>query len=537
MAVLYRKYRPQTFSEVLNQKYIIQTLKNQIISGSVAHAYLFTGSRGVGKTSVARILAKGLNCKQLSENNQSHSGTPNGDACGVCEICKQVEANNFIDLVEIDAASNTGVDNIRELIEHVKFAPSVGKYKVFIIDEVHMLSKGAFNALLKTLEEPPKHAVFVLATTEINKVPVTIISRTQRFDFKALSAEDLFNHLKKISAEEKINLSDEVLSLVAEAGDGSVRDSLSLLGKILSLGDSPGIAEVRQLLGVTDIAVCENLLELMSLGKAAQLPDFFATLAENAPDFKILNRDFLEFLRKILIYKLTEDAGTGLVEHQEKIKNLGQNLSVQDAMFFIRLFLRSYKEMESSPNAQISLLLAAVEGALKKTTVKAQSFAANPEPSVLKNPPIVKEDTNNQDQRNLLKEEPQIINESLQSSGVELINQDEVIDLTFEEVATLLPKAISKLKQINGPLSSIMRGAKILEPKRGKIVLGVKFLFDKQNLENAKNLNLIHEILKEVFEKSVGLITEVIKPDSVSLGDKTASLTEALQVFGGELVE
>jgi len=308
MAVLYRKYRPQTFSEVLNQKYIIQTLKNQINAGSVAHAYLFTGSRGVGKTSVARILAKAANCLNMKD----------GDACGVCENCKAIAQNSFLDLVEIDAASNTGVDNIRELIEHVKFAPSSGKYKFFIVDEVHMLSKGAFNALLKTLEEPPKHAVFVLATTEINKVPATIISRTQRFDFKAFSAEDLFGHLQRIAKEEQINFKPEILRLVADNAEGSVRDSLSLLDKLLTLGENASLEDCQQLLGITDAAVCENLLGLIAAGKAAELPDFFNAILEKGLDFKILNRDFLEYLRKALVYKIAgADQKSGLSADHE----------------------------------------------------------------------------------------------------------------------------------------------------------------------------------------------------------------------------
>src|SRR6266404_4417483 len=202
MAVLYRKFRPQTFAQVVGQKPIIKTLTNQVKIGSVAHAYLFTGSRGEGKTSVARILAKAVNCKRANQRI-SESANQLGDACGECDVCKAIEAGNFIDLVEVDAASNTGVDNIRDLIEHVRFSPSLGKYKVFIIDEVHMLSKGAFNALLKTLEEPPKHAIFILATTEINKVPATIVSRTQRFDFKALTSADLEKHLQYVAKEEK----------------------------------------------------------------------------------------------------------------------------------------------------------------------------------------------------------------------------------------------------------------------------------------------------------------------------------------------
>ena len=270
MAVLYRKYRPQTFSQVLSQKPVIQTLRNQVLGSSVAHAYLFTGSRGVGKTSVARILAKAVNCLNIKD----------GDPCGVCDNCKAIASGNFLDLVEVDAASNTGVDNIRELIEHVRFSPSSGKYKVFIIDEVHMLSKGAFNALLKTLEEPPAHAIFILATTEINKVPATIVSRTQRFDFKAYSEADLLQLLQKIAAEEKFDFGQGILELVSQSAQGGARDALSLLDKIMTLGPEASLADCRQLLGVTDVQTCEDLLGLLASGQAAALPDFSSAISE-----------------------------------------------------------------------------------------------------------------------------------------------------------------------------------------------------------------------------------------------------------------
>jgi DNA polymerase-3 subunit gamma/tau len=309
MAVLYRKHRPQTFAEVLNQKYIVQALKNQAALGEPAHAYLFTGSRGVGKTSVARILAKAVNCLQR---------TGEGDACGVCESCKQITEGRFLDLLEIDAASNTGVDNIRELIEHIRFAPSSGKYKVFIIDEVHMLSKGAFNALLKTLEEPPKHAIFILATTEISKVPATIVSRTQRFDFKALSKKDLEEHLTSVVQKEGLVLDLAAIALVAENAQGSVRDALSLLDKILTLGDNPSLEECRQLLGFVDIKVSENLLELIETGQAKSLPGFYEELVEKGQDFLVFSRDFLEYLRKILNVKLTSNATSLDEEHGKR---------------------------------------------------------------------------------------------------------------------------------------------------------------------------------------------------------------------------
>jgi DNA polymerase-3 subunit gamma/tau len=391
MAVLYRKYRPQTFADVLNQKSIIQTLKNQVKSGAVSHAYLFTGSRGIGKTSVARILAKAVNC--TSENRppagggkSEVGGSDDGDACGVCDNCKAIENGRFLDLAEIDAASNTGVDNIRELIEHVKFSPTSGKYKVFIIDEVHMLSKGAFNALLKTLEEPPKHAIFILATTEINKVPATIISRTQRFDFKALSAADLLPHLEKICVEENFKISKEVLELVAQNADGSARDALSLLDKLMTLGESPSVEDSQQLLGITDIAVCENLLKLIALGNANELPEFFSKLAEKGADYTILNRDFLEYLRKILVYKVTggNQNFNFFDDHAAKIKELSGKFSLNEIIFVIRLFLKSYKDLAGSPSPEIPMLLAALEAGLKKSQAAPTSSPVSSRPDFAK---------------------------------------------------------------------------------------------------------------------------------------------------------
>lgn len=377
MAVLYRKYRPQTFNEVLGQKYTIQTLKNQVESGQISHAYLFTGSRGVGKTSVARILAKAVNCLKRTPTtpSRSESGHPSlagGEACGECDVCKAVEQGIFLDLVEIDAASNTGVDNVRELIEHVKFSPSIGKYKVFIIDEAHMLSKGAFNALLKTLEEPPKHAIFILATTEIHKVPATIVSRTQRFDFKRLGLQELESQIEKVLKAEKIKLAKEIVSLIAQNAEGSVRDALSLLEKILSLGSDATLEESEQLLGVTDIAVSIKLLHLILEKNAAALPEFFEQLSEQGLDFTIFNRDFLEFLRKVLIFKITEGQTVAALpeEHQAQLKDLAGRLAIIDAVFFIRLFLRSYKELPFSPSAEIPLLLASLEAQTKTSSLQ-----------------------------------------------------------------------------------------------------------------------------------------------------------------------
>jgi DNA polymerase III subunit gamma/tau len=529
MAVLYRKYRPQTFSEVLNQKPIIQTLKNQVKSGAVAHAYLFTGSRGVGKTSVARILAKAVNC-QGTDSQGKLTAQEVGDACGNCEVCRQIENGNFLDLVEIDAASNTGVDNIRELIEHVKFSPSIGKYKVFIIDEVHMLSKGAFNALLKTLEEPPKHAIFVLATTEINKVPATIISRTQRFDFRAYSAADLLPLLKKISLAENFNFGSDILDLVAQNADGSARDALSLLDKLMTLGEKASLEECQQLLGITNIEVCEKLLDLIAESKAAEIPDFFTELSVSGADYSIFNRDFLEFLRKVLIDKITSGGiNNGLPEeHKEKISRLSASFTETELIFVIRLFLKSYKDLAYSPDEQIPLLLSSLEAALKKSPDKNSALKANAQTAIAADssmPPTPAPKAVDAPTAGSFTIEANLeIQESLTEPA-----------LALSEIEELWPRVIAVVKESNGPLSSLLKNSQPLSVDGHRLKLGVKFLFDKHNLETAKNSALISEAFIEVCGKKIVAEGLVSKP--VAKAENQGSLSEALKIFGGELIE
>lgn len=526
MAVLYRKYRPQTFSEVLNQKPIVQTLKNQVISGGISHAYLFTGGRGVGKTSVARILAKAVNCVGVESGKlKVESG---GDACGACDSCKAIEQNIFLDLIEIDAASNTGVDNIRDLIEHVRFSPTSGKYKVFIIDEVHMLSKGAFNALLKTLEEPPGHAIFILATTEINKVPPTIISRTQRFDFKALTAGDLLPHLEKICNLENYKIGKEVLALIAQNADGSARDALSLLDKVMTLGESPSTEDSQQLLGITDIAVCENLLELIAFGKARELPEFFSKLAEKGADYTILNRDFLEYLRKVLVFKVTDGSQNfNLAEnHAVKIKDLAKKFTLNEIIFVIRLFLKSYKDLSGAPAAEIPILLAALEASLKK------SSASSAVPSMPSRPDFIPDSSQTNNYR-----KPENPIQAPQPQIQETIVIEEAGEImTLPEVRVVWPKVVEKIKAINSPLASLLRNGELLDVLGCKIILGVKFLFNKQNLEHPKNFNLICSAFQQVAGRKMTVSAQVIKQE-VPQTDASLALNQALQVFGGELID
>jgi DNA polymerase-3 subunit gamma/tau len=319
---LYRKYRPETFGQMVGQEHILRVLSNAITEGKVSHAYLFTGPRGTGKTSVARILAKAINCKARNGFNP----------CGKCQICVGINEGKVMDLIEIDAASNRGIDEIRDLREKVKFSPTEGEYKVFIIDEVHMLTKEAFNALLKTLEEPPEHAIFVLATTEINKVPATIISRCQRHDFTRIRLTEIVAKLSEIKKKESICVSDDALELIAETSEGGMRDAISLLDQLGSIGLSDVTeVDVENILGLAPHKVVVDFMRQLISGDSKYAISILDKATSSGTDLVIFTRSSLELLRKIITVKLgSESEIEGTKEQIEEIKEIAQNTELSD---------------------------------------------------------------------------------------------------------------------------------------------------------------------------------------------------------------
>ncbi len=537
MAVLYQKYRPQKFADIVGQSHIIQTLQNAGASNTLAHAYLLTGSRGVGKTTVARLLAKAANCNNLQ----------NGEVCSTCDICVAVEAGNFMDLVEIDAASNTGVDNVRELIEHVQFKPSLGRKKVFIIDEVHMLSKQAFNALLKTLEEPPAHAMFVLATTDAEKVPDTIISRVQRFDFHRIDATAMISHLKKIAKAENLIHSDEVLQLVVGQSEGGLRDALSLLEKLKAFGNDLTLEQAQNLLGTASAEKVLQTLSVVFSGDAKQLPALFTDLNQQGIDFAIFNRELLIWLKEILYYKLTgSTSATSLIgkSYLTTVSELATNTQSAKIVLVTRLFLRAFQELAYAPSSDLPVLLAAVEastvmnnGTVNEAVVQKINQTANN--STVAPAPVVRSVDDSIDTKPEVAEPINVIEESQETVVTDTeIGSFNNQTVTVSEVTQVWPQVVALIREHNSPLSTLLKNSPIQDVVNGVVVIEVRYLFHKENIENKKNASAIMEILRKVTGKPVGFKAVIVKErNNIPLTETIDAISDAVKIFGGELVE
>ncbi len=350
--VLARKYRPQNFDELIGQDALVRTLKNAIKSGRVAHAFMLTGVRGVGKTTTARIIAKALN--YIGADGKSSATT--GDTSD-CPICKAISEDRHPDVIEMDAASRTGVDDIREILDGVRYAPTEARYKIYVIDEVHMLSKNAFNALLKTLEEPPEHVKFIFATTEIRKVPITVLSRCQRFDLQRVGVDLLSSHFKSICEKEKFKTEDEAIAMIARAADGSVRDGLSLLDQAMALSEGKiTAAQVQDMLGLTDRAQNLDLLEKALEGKTPKALDIMDNIYKSGGAPSVVIQDLLaltHLLTKLRVAPNIEGVNFVLSGDQlERAKEMTGKLSMPSLSKAWQILLKGLEEVNSAPNPQ-----------------------------------------------------------------------------------------------------------------------------------------------------------------------------------------
>jgi DNA polymerase-3 subunit gamma/tau len=361
---IYRRFRPETFDKVLGQEHVVRVLRNQIASDNVGHAYLFSGTRGTGKTTMARLLAKGVNC--LSDGDRP---------CGVCDNCLAIKNGGFIDVIEIDAASNNGVDNVRELRESVIYPPSMGRKKVFIIDEVHMFSKGAFNALLKTLEEPPDHVIFILATTEPNKLPATIQSRCLRFDFKRIAAVSIMKGMKDICAEMNVRADDDALALLASNADGSVRDGLSILEQCIP-ADAAAITResVLEILGSPGDQFLSDLTEDVAGGRIADALILLDEILSAGKDEKRVIEEWIHYFHSALLIKFVkhpERIVNRSVENIERIRSRSESLEVSFINDCIYKLSKLLNDSRWSSHTRILLEMTIIE--MGKNHVTAES--------------------------------------------------------------------------------------------------------------------------------------------------------------------
>jgi DNA polymerase-3 subunit gamma/tau len=343
--VLARKWRPKRFAEMVGQEHVLRALSNALDTGKVHHAFLFTGTRGVGKTTVARILAKSLNCETGVSSNP----------CGVCAACREIDEGRFIDLIEVDAASSTKVDDTRELLDNVQYAPSRGRYKVYLIDEVHMLSNHSFNALLKTLEEPPPHVKFLLATTDPQKLPVTVLSRCLQFSLKRLSAQLIGERLKFIAAAEKLEFEPAAMALLARAAEGSMRDGLSLMDQLIAFaGGSLNEADTRAMLGTIDRGHVTRILDALARQDGAGLLAHVQELDRDAPDYDRALMELAAFLQRIAIVQIVPEARALDEEFDgEALTRLARTLSPEDVQLYYQIALGGRRDMAMAPEPRI----------------------------------------------------------------------------------------------------------------------------------------------------------------------------------------
>ena len=447
--VLYRKYRPKVFADVYGQEHVTSTLKNEIKENRIAHAYLFTGSRGTGKTTCAKILAKAVNCENSVD----------GEPCNECEVCKGLDSGTIYDVVEIDAASNNGVDNIRDLREEANYTPSRGKYRVYIIDEVHMLSTGAFNALLKTLEEPPAHVIFILATTEVHKLPATILSRCQRFDFKRIQPETMSVRLKQVAQLEGMELDDDAAILIARIADGALRDGLSILDQCAGRSKKIDSALVSEVAGLAGHEALYKLTDCICTQNSSSAITVISELYQNSYDMERLCVEMINHLRNFLIVKTVKDSRGLIICTDDEYNSIilsAENFTLENVIFALDLFQDALTKIKTGANARVELEMAFVKLCEPKLDVNIDSLVDR----ISKLERAVNRGVNVSQQPAVVEGAKPVVAESKQEvkaeKAVEEIKNDTVPPITSSK-PSIEPKALQGKKEtaVNKPQQTV----------------------------------------------------------------------------------
>ena len=535
MSTLYRKYRPQNFVEVVGQNYIKLTLEQEIKSGKLAHAYLFCGPRAVGKTTLARVFAKAINCEPRKKEAS--------DPCNNCRSCEEITAGRALDIIEIDAASHTGVDNVRDnIIAQARVAPVRLSYKVFIIDEVHMLSISAFNALLKVIEEPPASVIFILCTTEVHKVPATIISRCQRFDFKRISVSDMVKKLNYIVKAEEIKIEKNILEAIARYSEGHMRDAESLLGQIIAIaGQVVTQTEADLVIPRSDLNEVINLTNFLVKKDAGGAIRLINKLVDDGVDLKVFLKELIEILRKIMLTKinpaLVDKLAIELGESMElKINQTSQDLTLNQAIAYLERFIKVRNELKGEFIEQLPIELAIAE----LCTSPVQPIRPNPvsfsnpfSPAAKFTSPARKFPAN---------------------TATAPATAD--LNITYEQILEKWNEVLARVKQYNHSLSFILR---VCQPKNlagNRLCLAFKYKFHKDRVSETNIKSLVERILSQIYSQPLiieavidenlevaasKLVSdepaEPVKGQAEESGDKPDMINDLLKTFGGKIVK
>lgn len=490
MVVLYRKYRPQQLSDLIGQDVIKDTLTDSLKLGKIAHAYLFTGPKGTGKTTTARILAKMLNCEKNSKQDISF-----GEPCNKCDSCVSITDGAAMDVLEIDAASNRGIDDIRDLKEKIKLAPIRGKYKVYIIDEVHMLTAEAFNALLKTLEEPPSHSVFILCTTDPKKVPETIGSRCQKFEFKKAKNEQLVQYLKKIAAREKIEVEEEALLLIAKNATGGYRDAVSLLDQLISGNEKVTKEAVQNKLSLSDEETIRKFLQFLTEKNAKKSLELISVYVGSGHDIYSLVRDLLLHLEKLMLAKL--GIGDNLMDTE---------MTLNDLKTLAGMLSKCESEMKFAFLSQLPLEILVIDWCGEDTGLPVKQKAPDDDGSKKPEKVLLADETKDtKDDNSNIKIEA----ESADKAPEEF--KDDYTTLTIENIAQKWPEVLSLLKPFNHSLESLLRKCEMSEFDGKTLLMAAYYKLHKDVLMDPKNLRVINDCLTKVLGEDINLMVG-IKP-------------------------
>ncbi|MCP2519602.1 DNA polymerase III subunit gamma/tau [Candidatus Aminicenantes bacterium AC-335-B20] len=503
--VFARKYRPLTFDQVIGQKAVVQTLKNAIIQNRIGHAYLFSGMRGVGKTTVARILAKALNCE--------NGPTPN--PCNKCQFCVSINEDRAVDVLEIDGASNRGIDEVRSLREGIQYRPIQSRYRVIIIDEVHMLTNEAFNALLKTLEEPPHHTIFIFATTEFHKVPATILSRCQHFEFRRISNKDIVDHLKYIAEKEGIKISSASINLIAQKAEGSLRDAESLLDQVVAFsGEEVKDEDVKEILGIMDREILISVVDAIAEGDSRRIFPLIDEIINHGYDLRYFYRELIEFLRNLLLIKTAPESRELLEIGDEElvnIKKLAEKIGEEDIFRYLSLLQQSDTGLKYSSHPRIFLETVLLRLTHLKKLVPLTDIIEELE-KLKENIPLLLQTKEEGIEGKEIKKEIEAEDKQIMEREVLHLDEKEKREEAALGNEEFYKKFLNELQVEKAPLAAIVSQSDLFELKNNKLLIGFtpgKVLFinkakrEIETLRKIANRILNREVKVEVVEQEV----------------------------------